>query len=270
MTTPLLLAVDRTSARYTTMHQPSQTPKPTVKFRMTTLRISQYLAACGVGSRRDCEHYVCSGFVQIRNNVVCDCATQVDTAHDDGHITVKNQPVQISSLRMFLYHKKPRTIVSRKDKRFSIFDDLREIDKGLVSVDRLDYMSEGLMIITNNGMLAHSWETSDLVRQYTVLTKLNRPQNWSRIRRECRRLCIDGVQYKPIELGSILPVRGGLHEIQVRLREGKNREIRTVWQYYGWEVRRLVRTHYGPFRLDRLRGKKYVEVRPSIPSDHER
>ena len=241
-----------------------------VKLSMTTLWITQYLAACGVGSRRDCEGYVHNGIVQLRGSTIRDCSTQIHIPYDEGQVSVNNKVVSMPSLRMFLYHKKPQIIVSRKDSRRTIFDDLRDIDNCLVSVGRLDYMSEGLIIITNNGMLARAWETADVVRQYTVLTKLTRRENWPRLRREFHRLCIDGVRCKPVEIGDVTPAREGLHEIQVRLREGKNREIRSIWEHYGWRIHRLIRTHYGPFRLDRMRGKKYIEIKPSVPSDHDR
>ena len=225
------------------------------------MRIPQYLAACGLGSRRDCEALVHEGYISIDGVRITDPSICVTP---EQRLSYLGQPLYLQKPRMFLYYKRVGTIVSRKESRFSVFDDLKKIDQNLVCVGRLDMMSEGLMIVTNNGRIAHEWETSDTPRHYKVLVEVRGRPDWSKISKNLRNLVVDSIKYRPIGLKYEF-IRQGLYALDLFLHEGKNREIRKVCDYHKWRIRKLIRLGYGPFTLDMLGRRKYIEVKPALP-----
>ena len=221
------------------------------------MRIAQYLAKCGIGSRRDCEKLIEDQLIKVNGSTITECYIQIS---DEDIVSYNNKPVRLSGTRMFLYHKNTHSIVSTKDERFSVFDDLQDIDCRLVSVGRLDFLSEGLMIITNDGMLARSWEIADVVRIYSVITYAKTLYNiWD------RPLTINGILYKSIQLVRSIELEPDLWKLDIQLKEGKNREIRKIWEHYDWKIQKLIRIQYGHFNISQLAGKKYIEIKPCYP-----
>ena len=223
------------------------------------MRIAKYLAQCGLGSRRGCEIFVESGLITCNGILVTDCSFCVP---DDAQVRYKQRVVSPQIARMFLYHKLPGLIVSRKDDRMTIFDDLHEIDCHLVSVGRLDFLSEGLMILTNNGELAGYWEKADVTRTYSVVTQItSRDLHLS----FAGHLNIEGVQYKAPKILNVTQLAHSIYNIEVALIEGKNRELRNIWQSKGWLIQKLIRLSYGKFTLGQMRSAKWIEVSPTMP-----
>ena len=141
----------------------------------------------------------------------------------------------------------------------AVFDDIKsKIDERVISVGRLDLNSEGLLLLTNDSNFAKmaespktGWERHYKVRVFGDLT------NEIVVTIE-KSLTIDGIKYAPMKIKLIKTSTGKNHWIECILTEGKNREIRKIFNHFGLAVNKLIRTQYGPFELGDM---KLGEVR---------
>ncbi len=137
----------------------------------------------------------------------------------------------------------------------------------MVSVGRLDLMSEGLLLLTNDGGLARYLElpANALERCYRV--RVHGDVNPAALARLAQGVTVEGVRYGPVE-ARIEGGRGGANSwIAVMLKDGKNREVRKVLAHIGLHVNRLIRTAYGPFQLGSLPPGAATEVPPNVLKD---
>ena len=119
------------------------------------IRINKYLAQCNVGSRREVERYIQDGLVKVNGEIVTSLSFKIDAENDE--VRYKNEIVEIRQELLYLMLNKPQKyLVSRKDDfgRKTIYDLLPEFNTNLVYVGRLDYMTEGLLLMTNDGDFA--------------------------------------------------------------------------------------------------------------------
>ncbi len=203
--------------------------------------LAKFLATCGFGSRRACIELIKAGQVTINNQIITNPAIQIN----NEDIFVNKQKAIPLSPKLFLYYKKPGYIVSHSDSRPTIFDDT---SYDLISVGRLDYYTEGLMLLTNNSTIAHFWETSKCTREYCVTYIGNKPIPWSEY------YLINNIKYGPVRLTSYN--RSGIfYNVYLSINEGKNREIRNICKYLEWKVKCLVRIKFGPFSIDQITQK---------------
>jgi 23S rRNA pseudouridine2605 synthase len=167
--------------------------------------------------------------------------------------------------RLFLYHK-PRGLMTTHDDpegRPTVFDNLPEGLPRLISIGRLDFNTEGLLLLTNDGGLARTLELPDTgwLRRYRVrahgeVTQAQLDQLRSGIE-------VDGVKYGPID-ATLERDQGANVWLVFAIREGKNREVRNVCAHLGLEVNRLIRVSYGPFQLAELGEGQVQEVKTRV------
>lgn len=231
------------------------------------MRINQYLARSGLASRRKAEVYVLAGRVKINGQVIRSLSYQVrpeDRVEVDGDLLTLAQPV------FYLFHKPAHCLASHQDphEEHLIYAYLPK-DPSLFSVGRLDFDSEGLLFITNQGSLAQAiaHPAHEMEKEYWVL--LDRPfslQDRSRllqgVRYEGIFYQVDGVDQRfersyPITGWNQAPVE---QKLRLILHEGKKREVRRLLLALGYRVERLVRVRIGP--LD-LKGLKAGSFRPA-------
>jgi 23S rRNA pseudouridine2605 synthase len=147
--------------------------------------------------------------------------------------------------------------------RPTLFEKLPKDLPRVVTVGRLDFNSEGLLLLTNDGGLARVLElpATAWLRRYRVRAKGRvRPEQLESLRKG---VVVDGVAYGPIE-AALDREQGSNVWLTVGLREGKNREVRRVLGSLGLEVNRLIRISYGPFQLGDLKDGAVEEVKPAI------
>jgi len=226
------------------------------------VRIAYFLAKCGLGSRRDCEQLVVNKLVTINNTLVTECATKVQ---EQDIVRYRNRALKFNPSKLFLYDKSPGLIVSTQDDRPTVFQDLAEIPYRLISVGRLDFMSEGLMLMATDPLVAHHWETSVVTRRYVVRTYIPPYATQAHQAPWNQALEVNGVVYKAIQLIKVHQERTHIFDLTVDITEGKNREIRKIWDSYEWKIQKLIRSRYGPFRIDDLHGKKWIETEVILP-----
>ena len=223
-------------------------------------RIAKRLARAGLCSRRDAEKWIAAGRVVVDGKTLDTPAVTVD---GKSRIVVDGKPIPaIEAPRLWRYHKPNGLITSTRDVRgrTTVFESLPKDLPRVVSVGRLDYDSEGLLLLTNDGELARLLElpSTAWVRRYRVRV-YGRPQP-ERLEKLKRGVTIDGVRYGGIE--AVLDKQGPSNAwLTIGLREGKNREVRRLMEYIELSVNRLIRVSFGPFQLGNLEAGAVDEVK---------
>jgi 23S rRNA pseudouridine2605 synthase len=211
-------------------------------------RIAKLLARAGVASRRDIERMIAEGRIALNGEVLTTPATLLS---DLSGITVDGKPVRPpGAAKLFRYYKPPATLTAERDPkgRPTIYDRLPKGLPRLIPVGRLDFMTEGLLLLTNDGELKRQLELPS-----TGVTRHYRARAFGTVTQAALEELAEGVTIEGIRYGSIdanLERRTGRNcWIQMSLTEGKNREVRRVLEHLGLQVSRLIRTGYGPFTL---------------------
>jgi len=213
------------------------------------IRINRFLAAAGLGSRRKVEELVLEGRVSVNGQTITDLACKVDTERD--RVRVGGRVVQLPRRVVYvILHKPPGVLTTAHDPegRQTVFDLLEGAPSPLFSVGRLDRMSEGLLLLTNDGPLAYrlAHPRYRIPRIYRLQVAGEMPEEL--IARFRRGTSIGGQTTRPDEVKVIHRSRKGTF-LEVVLVEGKNREIRRICQDLGLKVDRLLRIEYGPLSL---------------------
>ncbi len=223
------------------------------------MRIAKFIAASGLCSRREAEKLILEGKVTLDGVRLDTPATLVAEGQEvrvSGKI-ISSKPIT----RLWKFHKPRGVITSRRDEkgRQTIYDLLPPELRQLHNIGRLDYNSEGLLLLTNDGALKREWElpSTGLERRYRVRI-LGRPSEdtLTKIRKG---VTVEGVRYQGMQV-EIEESSGRNFWINVTLHEGKNREIRRVFEHFGHQVSRLIRTHYGKYALGALPVGKAEEL----------
>ncbi|MCA1377744.1 MULTISPECIES: pseudouridine synthase [unclassified Bradyrhizobium] len=226
-------------------------------------RIAKVLARAGLASRRDAEEMVTQGRVTVNGRVINSPALDV-TKNDVVMVDGKPLPER-ERTRLFLYHK-PRGLMTTHDDpegRPTVFDNLPEGLPRLISVGRLDFNTEGLLLLTNDGGLARTLELPDTgwLRRYRVRAHGDVTQ--AQLDQLKNGIEIEGVKYGPIE-ATLERDQGANVWLVFAIREGKNREVRNVCAHLGLEVNRLIRVSYGPFQLGEIPEGQVEEIRARV------
>lgn len=226
-------------------------------------RIAKYLARAGVASRREAEAMIARGEVRINGRKLTTPAFKVSGRED---IRVNGKPVKAHDpTRVWRYHKPSGLITTTADPegRRTIFEELPKSLPRTITIGRLDLTTEGILLLTNDGGLARAMELpkTGFIRHYRARAHGKITQDELDTLKGGITLD-DGTRYTSIE-AELERETGTNNWINVRLTEGKNREVRKALEHLGLKVNRLIRTQYGPFELDDLRPGVVEE----IPSD---
>ncbi|MBI1308277.1 MAG: pseudouridine synthase [Proteobacteria bacterium] len=236
------------------------------------MRINKYLQLSGVGSRREAERLVEAGKVTV-DGVVAGVTTAVEEGMEvrvDGRVVA---PEAADIPRIFMYHKPVGVIVTARDHegRKTLYEALAEAAPGLprvMPVGRLDLNSEGLLLLTTDGMLAQTLMSpkTALKRVYRVrvLGELNPKQ----LEMFEKGFSIGDIWYRGAEVTLEKTGESGKNRwYRIVLSEGKNREIRRIFEHFGCQVNRLQRVAYGPFELgDLAKGEVVEETENAVKS----
>lgn len=223
-------------------------------------RIAKLLARAGVASRRDVERMIGEGRIAIDGQVVNTPATLLKSLHG---VTVDGVAVkEPSPARLFLFYKPTGYLTASRDPlgRPTIYDRLPADLPRVMPVGRLDFNTEGLLLLTTDGGLKRELElpSNGVERTY-------RARAFGTVSQEQLEELIDGVEIDGMRYGRIdanLERRTGHNQwIEMTITEGKNREVRRVLEHLGLEVNRLIRTRYGSFTLDDAKPGDIMEVR---------
>ena len=223
-------------------------------------RIAKYLARAGIASRREAEAMIERGEVRINGRKLTTPAFKV-TGRED--IRVNGKPVKAhEQTRVWRYHKPSGLITTTSDPegRRTIFEELPKALPRTITIGRLDLTTEGILLLTNDGGLARAMELpkTGFVRHYRARAHGKITQTELDTLKGGITLD-DGTRYTSIE-AELERETGTNNWINVRLTEGKNREVRKALEHLGLKVNRLIRTQYGPFELADLRPGAVEEI----------
>ncbi len=228
------------------------TPKPAPEARAAQLaepmRIAKAMARAGLCSRREAERWIEDGRVTVNGKVLRTPACEVgpgDRIMVDGKPLPGPEPV-----RLWRYHKPKGLVTTHSDPegRPTVFEKLPPELPRVISIGRLDYNTEGLLLLTNDGELARHMElpATGWLRRYRV--RAHGRVSEAELDKLKDGVTIEGIEYGPVE-ATIDSVQSGNCWLTVGIREGKNREVRKILTHLGLTVNRLIRISFGPFQL---------------------
>ena len=229
-------------------------------------RIAKVVARAGLGSRRDVERWIADGRVAVDGKILTTPAVVVTP---ENRITVDGRELPSPErARLFRFHKPRGMLTTAHDPqgRPTIYDGMPAGLPRLMPVGRLDFNSEGLLLLTNDGGLKRRLElpATGWVRRYRA--RVHGAPNPAALAQLKRGVTVEGVRYEPID-AAIERQQGSNCWLRVALAEGKNREVRRVLEYLGLPVNRLIRIAYGPFQLGDLPPAACIEVPGKVVRD---
>ena len=214
-------------------------------------RIAKLLARAGIGSRRDIERMIEEGRIALNGVVVVQPAPLLTTLEG---LTVDGNPVaKPVSTRLYRFYKPVGCLTAARDPkgRKTIYDVLPKDLPRLMPVGRLDYNTEGLLLLTNDGEFKRQLELPASGVERTYRARAFGDVSQAQLEELVEGITIEGVRYGKIDAN--LERRTGRNQwVEMTLTEGKNREVRKVLEHFGLQVSRLIRTRYGPFDLEDL------------------
>ena len=226
-------------------------------------RVAKVMSRAGLASRRDAEEWVVQGRVTVNGRVINSPALDV-TANDVIMVDGKPLPPR-ERTRLFMFHKPRGLMTTHADPegRPTVFDNLPEGLPRLISIGRLDFNTEGLLLLTNDGGLARALELPDTgwLRRYRV--RAHGEVTQGQLDELKKGVEVDGVKYGSID-ATLERDQGANVWLVFAIREGKNREVRNVMAHLGLEVNRLIRVSYGPFQLGELAEGQVEEVKTRV------
>jgi pseudouridine synthase len=224
-------------------------------------RLQKFLAEAGVASRRSGEQFILAGRVAVNGQTVRELGTKVDASHD--HVTVDGKAVRVKR-KLYLALHKPRGLVcSRKDElgRATIYELLPREWAHLHSVGRLDFNSEGLLFLTNDGefSLRVSHPRYGVHKKYVAT--VDGRVDAEMLSRFTQGLWYEGEKFKA-EKARVLSAGQSQSVVELELAEGKYREVRRLFESQGRPVKRLQRIQIGKIKLGELRPGKWRTLTP--------
>ena len=245
-------------------------------------RLQKIIAAAGVASRRKAEAMIEAGQVSVNGRTVRELGTKADPAED--RISVNGRPLRAPEQKLYILLNKPRgyvSTVSDPQQRRTVLDLVRGLHARLYPVGRLDYNSEGLLLLTNDGDFAQQMTHASFHVPKTYLVKVSGHPSDEELKKLRAGIVIGGEErgrrgtkeFRAREMRSartapaqIKLVREGANPwLEVTLIEGRNRQLHRMFERVGHHVEKIKRVRFGPLALDvepgRFRPLSHAEVR---------
>jgi 23S rRNA pseudouridine2605 synthase len=226
---------------------------------MPSERLQKIIAAAGVASRRKAEALIILGKVAVNGQVVTELGTKADAAKD--HIRVNGKLLHEAHRHVYLLLNKPKglvTTVSDPEGRPTVMNLIRGVGGRVYPVGRLDYASEGLLLMTNDGSLAHRLmkAASHIPKTYVVKVS-GRPSEdaLAKLRGGLSIATDEGKRVRTSPAKIRIVKEGANPWYEITLIEGRNRQIRRMFEEVGHHVEKIKRVKYGPLALDVPPGK---------------
>ncbi len=223
------------------------------------MRINKYIALCGVASRRKSENFVTSGKVKVNGKIVTSLSTNIDINKDK--VEIEGKVLSLPSNYVYYKLNKPKGyLCSREDStnRKTIYD-LVKSDMRLFSIGRLDYDTEGLILLTNDGDIAQkiSHPKNKIEKEYIVKIEGNIAESELAVLRNG--VIENGVRLPKAKV-SVVEQKSNTTKLSVIIHEGKNRQIRRMFECIGKNIILLKRVRIGEIKLGGLTRGMYKQL----------
>jgi len=226
---------------------------------MPSERLQKIISAAGITSRRNAEKLISGGLVSVNGQIVTELGSKADI--DVDHIRVNGKLLHGAERHIYLLMNKPKnyvTTLSDPQKRPTVMQLLQGVGARVYPIGRLDYASEGLLLLTNDGELANQMMKAASHVQKTYMVKVAgtpSPEGLGKLRTGLSIRSDKGkrVRTAPAKVNVIRESNNPWYE--VTLIEGKNRQIRRMFEEIGHHVEKIKRVRYGPLELDVPPGK---------------
>lgn len=223
-------------------------------------RIAKVIARDTKYSRRQVEKLILEGRVKIDQKTIDKPSINVSSSNV---ILLDNKKIQFSQkTQLYKYYKPRGFLVTHNDpeNRKTIFDNLPRKFENMISVGRLDYDSEGLLLLTNNGDIKRTMELPNNNWKRIYKVRVHGRINDDMISKIKKGITIKKIKYKSIDT-KIDSTSNSYTWVSMVLTEGKNREIRNIIEHFGMSVTRLIRIGYGPYKLDSLAKGEFKKIK---------
>lgn len=207
------------------------------------MRLNKYLARCGIASRRKCDDLIAAGFVKVNGQTIREMGVVIDETKDE--VRFKGKKVFLRDDFVYVLLNKPRGVVTTAQDQFRrrTVMDLLTVPERIYPIGRLDYETTGVLLLTNDGELSNrllhpNYKAEKVYR--ALLDRVIRPIDLHKLRRGVE---LDGRMTQPCEITELRVVDNGSF-LEIKLREGRNRQIRRMFELFGYEVLQLERISF--------------------------
>ena len=217
------------------------------------MRINKYIASAGICSRRKAEEYIKEGLIKVNGKIVKELYYDVDEYNDTVTLS-GNKIVPVKKAVYIMFHKPKGCVCTVKDDkgRKTVMDYLSDFsDTRLFPVGRLDYDTEGLLLLTNDGNVANRLMHPSTEIPKTYIAKVNGLLQESDLAALRNGITLDGVKLRRCKV-KFLDINDDVARYEVTIYEGKNRQIHRMFEFVGKEVEFLKRIKIGEIRLGGL------------------
>jgi 23S rRNA pseudouridine2605 synthase len=240
-------------------------------------RLQKILSQAGIASRRHAEKIIVEGRVVVNGSVVTELGSKADIERD--HIKVDGKLIHAPKRQVYIALNKPNntvTTASDPEGRATVMDLLHGVKERVYPVGRLDYHSEGLLLLTNDGDLANAITSAATHLPKTYLVKVNGALTTEQEKKFREGVPIEGRRTMPAGLKVVRSAENPWYEI--KLFEGRNHQIRMMFKHFGRLVEKLKRVRIGPIDLGRMKpgefrhlsGEEVLKLKRAAQKPHAR
>ncbi len=223
------------------------------------MRLQKYMAECGVASRRKAEEMIAEGRVTVNGVKITEMGTQVE---DGDEVRVDGQVIRPETEKRYVMYHKPAgevTTVSDPEGRRCVLDHFRDYPVRLYPVGRLDYDSEGLLLLTNDGTLTERMLHPSHQVDKTYLARVTGSVTMDEVRQLRSGVMLDDHKTAPAKV-RVIKLEAEAAVVLVTIHEGRNRQVRRMFEETGHQVTQLRRVRFGPLDLGDLPRGKWREL----------
>ncbi len=216
------------------------------------MRLQKYMAQCGVASRRASEQIILQGRVEVNGETIDYMGFEVDEEHDE--VLVDGVAIKPEAKKYYIMLNKPKgyvTTVSDDCGRKTVMDLTKDVHARIYPVGRLDYVTSGLLLMTNDGEFANILTHPSHAVDKCYIAQLNYLPDAEMLDKLRKGVELDGQKTAPAKVQMLKPLKRGC-EVKITIHEGKNRQIRRMFEAVGAEVISLKRISVGSITLGNL------------------
>lgn len=223
------------------------------------MRINKFMAECGVASRRACDEMILEGRVKVNGKKIDTPGLEINEFNDA--VTLDGRRIMLVSKKYYIMLHKPKGYVTtvKDDKGRKTVMELIKIRSRLYPVGRLDYDTEGLLLLTNDGQLAYALTHPSHEVPKTYIAKIKGKISDTEVRQLRKGVEIDGKMTLPAVV-KIIETDDEFSRVEVTIKEGRNHQIKKMFEVVGKEVVFLKRTAIGPLKLGGLGRGEYKNL----------